>query len=250
MKAEENIKKDVEEEKMKTNNNIKRLGFVGDVHGKFDDYLRKIYKFDVTIQVGDFGFKEAWTDLVKYDVNPFLHKIVAGNHDDYGHIFEYRKTNPAIKHEFGDFGQENFHGLNFFFVRGGYSLDVNMRTIGKTWWDEEQLGYMQLERAINDYEAMKPEIMITHTLPTDLVPFMFRYMTPVQCRTGAALYQMFEIHKPKIWICGHFHPHKVLIKNILGTTFVILPELGTVEYDLNKTVDENIELWKEYYPAD
>jgi Icc-related predicted phosphoesterase len=223
------------------NKTIRKLGIIGDIHGKFDDYLRKIHKFDATIQVGDFGFKETWEKLI-YNVDADHHKIVAGNHDDYDYI---QTVKPA--HNLGDFGKVHFHGLEFWFMRGAYSLDIMYRIPHISWWEQEQLGYMALEQAINNYEREKPEIVITHTIPANLVDVLFENMSDIRCATSIALEQMFEIHKPKLWIFGHFHPYKIFIREVLGCNFIALPELGALEYLSNLTIDENIEIYNKFH---
>ena len=219
---------------------VQSIGIIGDIHGKVNTYSRTIRDFDATIQVGDFGFRSDWEKLSSVD--SYYHKILPGNHEDYDYIDEF---NP--NHSLGDFGQTNFHGLEFFFLRGAYSIDQSVRTRGLDWWNQEQLNYVQLTSALNVYDDIRPEVVITHTMPLMIVNVIFKHMSSIPCSTSTVLDRMFEIHQPKLWILGHFHPYKVTVRVISGTTFVVLPSAGTIEYHTNKTLDENIRLYNKYY---
>lgn len=222
--------------------NVRKIGLIGDVHGKVTTYMQRIHKFDATIQVGDFGFMTDWQKIARKKVNSEYHKIVPGNHEDYNFLL-----NEGSPYSLGHFGTEYFHGLNFFFVRGAYSIDEDMRIIGISWWQEEQITYIQQEKALTEYIDTKPDIVITHTLPYDVVDNIFPYMGSIRCSTTSLFQEMFSVHKPKLWVCGHFHPIKVLMKDILGTKFIILPELGTITYYPNKTIEENIKKYEDEY---
>jgi Icc-related predicted phosphoesterase len=221
---------------------ITKIGFIGDIHNKPGIYLDLIKKYDATIQVGDFGLKYAWTKISDENVNSVYHKILPGNHEDYDFLL-----NEKSEYNLGDFGTCNFHKIKFFFVRGAYSIDDNTRIIGFDWWEQEQLSYQQQNEALDAYEKEKPDIMITHTLPSDVAENLFHNMLAIRCSTTSLFQEMFRIHKPKLWICGHFHPMSVMVRDILGTTFVIIPSYEGIKYLTTKTLDENINFFKKKY---
>ena len=137
-----------------------KIKIIGDVHGKFHAYKKLIQNADASIQIGDFGFGKHWNKLIEHKINSEQHKIIPGNHDDY--------NNMQKKYTFNkDFGNVNFNGLEFFFMRGAYSVDQYRRTIGVSWWPEEELEYKELQLAMEEYSDTNPEIVITHDCPGD-----------------------------------------------------------------------------------
>jgi hypothetical protein len=187
---------------------------IGDVHGHFKEYQRILNKFpeEHTVQIGDFGFAiEHDTHLRTNDVS--RHKILFGNHDDYKYV-----NHP---HSLGHFGM--YKGM--FFARGAFSIDKWARMEGVSWWKEEEMSYPQLADCINEYEKQKPSIVITHDCPISLYGVMIglNYEYIERTRTAIALEQMFNIHKPDLWVFGHHHRSKTM--NILGTEFRCLAEL-------------------------
>jgi len=203
---------------------------IGDVHGKFFAYWEKIKQSQYSIQLGDFGFASDWYRLIGNKINSDNHKIIPGNHEDYYGI--------RNEYTFGkDYGDVNWHGLNFFFVRGAYSVDYNLRTIGLSWWPQEELSYQEFNKAIDLYESKRPEIMLSHDGPGEIASTLNK-RPYIKNRTGDALYRMFELHKPKIWIFSHWHYNT--FETIDGTFFVVLDELSDIEYDTEKSVADNI----------
>jgi len=193
------------------------LTIIGDVHGYHDSYLNLIQGKNASVQVGDFGFN--------YDclsgVDPDNHKIIGGNHDNYDII-------GNCPNYLGDFGMTNVGGVEFFFVRGECSVDAHLRIEGSNWWRNEELGMSVAHRAIDAYSDAKPDIVISHGCPGDMLPFFVtNSMKNVPSRTASMLDAMWDAHRPKLWIFGHHHNTKTVT---LGrTTFRCLNELETME---------------------
>jgi predicted phosphodiesterase len=211
-----------------------KLRIIGDVHGKFHVYKEKIKDAEASIQLGDFGFAKSWYQLVTHTIDPERHKIIPGNHDDYKGLRE--------QYTFGKtYGEVDFNGFKFFFVQGAWSIDWKMRIPGISWWEEEQLPYGVLMDAMNEYERVKPDIMITHELPKIGIENIFNkpfISNGTGNRTSVVLSQMFEIHRPKIWIYGHWHESRV--DNLLGCEFVCLDEIDHIDYLINNDTNWNI----------
>jgi len=211
-----------------------KIRIIGDVHGKANAYFGKINDAEYSIQLGDFGFAKAWYSLVTAKIDSERHKIIPGNHDDYKGLrkqYTFGKTH----------GEVDFYGFKFFFVQGAWSIDWKMRIPGVSWWEEEQLPYGVLMDAMNEYEKEKPDIMITHEMPKIGMENILRkpfISDGTGNRTSAALSQMFEIHQPKIWFYGHWHMSRV--DNMLGTEFVCLDELDSIDYEIENDVEWNI----------
>ena len=207
-------------------NNIR---IIGDTHGRIESYRNIIKDIDHSIQLGDFGFEE-WNQLS--DINSDNHKILAGNHDDYS-ICKYSQL------YLGDYGNMNFHGMEFFFIRGAFSIDKAHRTENISWWKDEELEYTEMMKAMNEYENTKPDMVLTHDCPDEVNELVFGITTKMNNPTSMLFKHLFELHQPKLWMFGHWH--ETLYKDIKGTTFVCLDELDYIDYDVTKDVDANIE---------
>jgi calcineurin-like phosphoesterase family protein len=191
------------------------ITIIGDVHGRYDKYLDIISKHDHTIQLGDFGFD--YKTLLNVDADN--HIIIPGNHDNYDTMCQY-------PHFMGDYGfTSSFHGLEFFFYRGAYSVDWQHRLIGISWWEDEEVKIEEFMRARTLYRQIKPDLVITHDCPDFLVPQYIGNARVYQNITNWALGELYNIHQPKLWIHGHYHQSKTIMYG--KTKFVCLNELET-----------------------
>lgn len=198
------------------------LRVIGDVHGKVDEYLSIIKDCQYSIQLGDFGFRDEWLRL-KNEVDSEHHKIIPGNHDAYN-------TLESVSHFLGHFGQYTLGGIEFFFIRGAYSIDSKQRLVDIDIFPNEQLSYRQFNDCIFLYEKVRPEIVLSHDIPREVASELFRPMFIHKNRTSDALQQMFEIHRPRLWFFGHHHIS--MTKNVSGTIFRCLSELEFVDVDV------------------
>jgi hypothetical protein len=229
---------------------------VGDSHGKYDKYCKLACKAPYSLQVGDMGFDYSYIERC---LDSSKHKIISGNHDNYsrqpcediskecllckGKGFTYFKQ---TKHFLGDYGVHQIPNFPpIFFVRGAWSIDKDWRRPGIDWWENEELTYAECEEALQLYEQIKPDFMVTHTAPDNIVPMIpFERIfgdTLHHPRTEQLLMAMWEIHQPKIWIFGHFHidwtskiPHPKTGKE---TLFICLDELSYMDFPENFTID-------------
>lgn len=193
------------------------LTIIGDVHGYYDKYLNISSKCESTVQVGDFGFNYE----VLNGTDPDNHKILGGNHDNYAIIGD-------CPNYLGDYGVANVGGVEFFFVRGENSVDKNMRIEGRNWWREEELDMNTAYKAIEAYVSAKPEVVITHGCPADIMPFFItnpsKQISP--SRTSQMLDAMWNNHRPKLWVFGHHHNSQTL--TVGDSVFRCLNELETM----------------------
>ena len=207
-----------------------RITFIGDVHGKTDQYqkmLRQKYAGQRTFQVGDMGIGFSGTPGLHQDImRGGDHKWIRGNHDD-----------PTACARLSDRGYAGEYGyyedIKMFFLGGAFSIDYMYRIPGRSWWADEELSYPQLADAISMYERVKPEIVATHEAPAQAAEGMLTQVLggfrpgKLACgssRTSVALQQMLDIHKPKEWVFGHYHASKSF--EWKGTKFTCVPELG------------------------
>jgi len=191
------------------------ITLIGDVHGKYDQYVKIARKREFTVQLGDLGFKY---NCLK-NLEPNSHKFVGGNHDQYDIINEY-------PHYLGDYGNCSLGGVDFFFYRGAYSIDRQYRTIGIDWWEQEQVAIDQFMKARELYRETKPDIVLTHDCPESIALMLLEPGQNIyQNITGWALQELFNAHQPKTWIFGHWHRSWTMKVN--GTDFTCLNELET-----------------------
>lgn len=183
---------------------MKQFFAIGDTHGKHHiwQYWSNVAKKQglVSIHVGDAGF---WPDEDHPPIN-HPHKFIRGNHD----FPDSARKSPLYM---GDWGYDE--DMELFYISGADSHDKQFRTIGKDWWEDEQLTHSQLHDAIDAYKEIKPRAVISHDGPRQAIEAMRTLIFRRQegdfgSRTSQALSAMYEAHQPDVWIFGHWHHHK------------------------------------------
>jgi len=210
---------------------MKKVRFVGDIHGKFTQYQSVVQSAAASVQVGDFGVgfpgQAVWDRQVQdwFQANP-NHRFIRGNHDNPGSC----KANPG-------WIQDGKHEGDVMYISGAWSIDHAWRTPGKTWWPDEELSTEELYQIYDSYMLHKPQIVITHDCPEAVSYELFIKssasqfgQTQIPTRTAQALQSMWEAYKPKLWIFGHWH--KTCDRVMLRTRFICLDELDHVDVDL------------------
>lgn len=192
------------------------LRIIGDVHGYHEKLVNLCNEAEYSLCVGDIGFSYNYLK-VNLGLNSYL---LGGNHDNYTRktccngcdVCEKRGyTFPLqTKHFLKDYGILEIPEFKpIFYVRGAWSIDRDFRIAGVSWWEDEELTYQQCVHAIEKYEEIKPEFVVTHTCPRNVIPYIpfnSEFGDKIyQTRTEQMLENMYEIHQPKIWIFGHFH---------------------------------------------
>lgn len=188
------------------------------MHGRIGEYVSITDEFDRTIQLGDMGFRDDYLKI-RGLLNPAHHKFIPGNHDDYD-------TLPP--HALGDYGHIPWVH-NGFYMRGGRSIDRHLRIEGVSWWRQEELTYSFMQLAIDWYKAQRPDIVMTHECPAQVLPFIGRKDLPNMSAsmTARALANMLDEHQPTLWLFGHHH--KKWEGDIRGTHFRCVDILDTFE---------------------
>jgi len=118
------------------------------------------------------------------------------------------------------------------FVGGAWSIDKQWRTIGVDWWENEEVSYGRANELIDLYEQVKPAIMITHDIPRTVAMSIFQlHEKNAGLNITNSMFEcMFSIHKPSLWIGGHWHQNKNVI--IGGCRFIILGINSYVDVEL------------------
>jgi predicted phosphodiesterase len=215
------------------------LRIIGDVHAKFQDYIALTKGCDYSIQVGDMGFDYSELRAINQD----NHKFIGGNHDNYDMYYGSPYVVESTMNK--DYGTATHGGLDFFFLRGGFSIDWKQRQKSylmggaKSYWDNEELSMEEMEMALWQYQKMKPDVVITHECPRSISQYvgdnkileMFGYNPQrFTTKTSELLEMMFQSHQPKMHFFGHYHV--AFNKIINGTRFICLPELGYFDMEI------------------
>jgi hypothetical protein len=206
--------------------------FIGDVHGKFNAYKRIISQCSGSIQVGDMGvgFKSlrGWDD--HYLSNPPHYKMVAGNH----RFIRGNHDNPGVCARHSQCIKDGTVENDVMFIGGAISIDKEYRVEGISWWPDEELSIQQLDALIDVYQVAKPRIMVTHDCPESIANAMCCIMNwkkfDFPSRTRQALQAMLELHKPEIWLFGHWHFS--FDRVIDGVRFICLNELECKDIEI------------------
>ena len=191
---------------------------IGDIHGEFGVYQDIIQDAEKSVQVGDFGIGFG----IPAPLVGMNHRFIRGNHD-------CREQCEMIGNYIPDGTTED----GIMYVGGAFSVDKHYRTPGINWWHDEELNDYEFEAIYEKYVAFKPTTMVTHDLPqgiSDIVIPLGRKQY-LKNRTNFWLRQMWNAHKPDLWLCGHHHPQKGVVEKVEGTNFIILPINGYIDID-------------------
>lgn len=228
------------------------LRVIGDVHGKYKDYLKLINKSNAkglhTLQLGDLGFDFTYERLLD-SIDTELNKFFMGNHDNYNSRF----ADDEIFKQWclGDFGEVIIGGVKLFFVRGAFSIDKKYRTPGIDWFPDEEISESRFQEVLDAYLLSKPNVVVSHECPNDIgkepvknssgeiidVPLKKDYVLKTfgfdpmtfNTKTGFLLQQLWDAHQPDKWVFGHYHPEPTWISKIGKTDFICLGELVTFD---------------------
>jgi predicted phosphodiesterase len=199
--------------------------FIGDVHGKFNQYKKLIRENRDTIQVGDLGigFRQwphgEWKTNPPYDTMVEANaRFIRGNHD-----------NPSVCRNNTQWIKDGTVEGDCMFVGGAFSIDYQYRYSEFTWWEDEQLKEEEFMNISQVYREIKPRIMVTHDCPHEVIahiPTSAKYSIPPSY-TNQMLSFLWNEHRPEIWVFGHHH-HPLDIE-LMGTRFICLDELEMKE---------------------
>jgi len=189
--------------------------FIGDVHGEFEEYFKIVNLLENdSIQLGDMGIgfpttPQGYNESFGWD----NHNFIRGNHD-----------NPEVcrkhKNYLGDYGITK-EGI--FFVSGAHSIDKDFRTPMIDWWPDEELSAIAFNLCLDLYEKEKPDLVISHSCPTELLEYTSSFNLIISSNTSSCLSEMLRIHKPREWIFGHMHSN--WSGEVLGVNFCCVDSL-------------------------
>jgi hypothetical protein len=96
------------------------------------------------------------------------------------------------------------------------------------------LSYGELSNIMDAYELIKPKIVVTHECPDSVITHICHekgiHKYDIPSVTRRCFDNMLEIHKPDLWIHGHWHLSSRKIYN--GVEIISLGELEYVDIDV------------------
>lgn len=198
---------------------------IGDIHGDFCRLKQICQKSPdrMHVVVGDAGI--GFDQKLRHFPSNF--RFFRGNHD-----------NPAVcrahPHYLCEYGMID----GMFVVAGASSIDKQYRTPNVDWWEDEELGYEQMQQAMAAYQQAKPTVLVAHEAPFRIHnwlaagavlknPFNAGWGAPRGNRTATLLDEMITAHAPRLCVFGHWHVGvRIQLHN---TLYVCL--------DINETLD-------------
>lgn len=216
------------------------LRIIGDVHGKFRRYREIIRDVPFSIQAGDMGvgFMGFRGGELRSLTNPPYdamsegrHLFIRGNHDNPEVCKRQKYWIPD-----GSFipAVDGIIDSGIYCLGGAVSIDRAYRTEGLDWWPDEELSYAELERMVDEYAAIKPEIVITHDCPSSIANEILSAFNKTKIedgsRTRVALERMLGRHQPREWYFGHWHVSLSVKRG--RTLFTCLNELEYVDVEI------------------
>lgn len=214
---------------------MSRIFVTGDTHADIDWHKLNTKRFqeqkectkdDVVIIAGDFGapwtIGEDNTDkyiLDTYEKRNFTTLFVDGNHENFEALNTYptvtfagaecHQLRPSVYHvKRGEVLHINGHKI--LCMGGATSTDKERRKEHISWWKEEEPSYEEWNHAAENLVKERPDIIITHDAPTEIVSMIYAYTinnpTPVQRNLEKLLNIIREKSIPVIdWYFGHHH---------------------------------------------
>jgi predicted phosphodiesterase len=191
---------------------------IGDVHGVYGRYIKLTEKAEFSVQLGDMGLDYAALE----SVDPMHHRFVPGNHDNYDNLSPHAFQT--------DWGQISMGPVDFFYIRGAYSIDRMLRTVGIDWWEQEQMSWESGRQLVETIAALQPKLILSHDCPTvalnaGVATIDSEWIGP--SITSQILQAVWEVWQPKHWVFGHHH--RDWIKQIEGTQFICLNSLSSLD---------------------
>ena len=215
----------------------------GDTHGDIIRFIENNMedsnwnKDDFLIICGDFGFvfldsEQERQKLDYLESKPYTICFCDGNHENFPKLFSYPqeewnggKVNRIRNNVFHLMRGQVFliDGKKIFTMGGAYSIDRYMRTLNKSYWEEELPNNGEYREAIQNLKEHNNsvDVIITHTAPREIIRRMGKYPDAHDMElTGFLEWVMYEV-KFDHWYFGHWHMDKVIDKKYTAIYFCV-----------------------------
>ena len=207
-----------------------RLFVTGDLHGtieicRLNHYFwpegQKLTKDDVLLVAGDFGLvflcdktETNWLDWLNNQ--PWTTLFIDGNHENFPALLSYHEDEryggpvgtirPSVLHLKKRGHIYSICNKRVWCFGGALSIDRHLRTIGQSWWPEEEANYREIEYAQNALENCRNvDFALTHDAPLSLLRDLYAGQYLETSRTSKFLDLADEIIDTKYWFFGHHH---------------------------------------------
>ena len=215
-----------------------KIFITGDTHGNIDTKKLNTKKWpeqktltrdDVLIVAGDFGCPwqsmdtpedRYWLDW--YENKPCTTLFIDGNHENFDvleqlPIVEFcgAKCHKLRDHVLHIMRGEILHiaGHSIWCMGGARSTDKIFRTQGISWWPQEIPTYEECDRALQSFISEKPDVIITHEGPSELILKLYEHCSDQHTDTVSNFMQEIlnrcrELKISPEWFMGHHHIDK------------------------------------------
>lgn len=216
-----------------------RIFLTGDLHGEIG--IRRLgtrqwalgktlSKEDILLIAGDFGLvyrtKEGkendeeryWLDWL--ESKPWTTAFIDGNHENFAELLSYPEKKmfggivgvlrPSVIHLKQRGHVYTIGGKRIWCCGGAYSTDKRDRTIGKSWWPEEEMTMSECNLALEKLRRYgHVNFALTHDAPESLLEEVIYDGYPfIPSKTTAFMDSVLEIIRTKKWFFGHHHIDK------------------------------------------
>lgn len=214
-----------------------RIFITGDTHCPHDIHKlnsknfpigQTLTKDDIVIICGDAGFiwsgnksDKWWIDWISR--KPWTTVYVDGNHENHPLLNSYpivefhgAKANKICDSLYHIKRGEimTLRGEKYFCFGGAFSHDVEYRTEGKSWWQEELPVQDEVDNALRNLEIVNNTVdyVITHDVPSSInyrlgyaLPSMGYYDKGKYVHLNQFLQNIMDTIHFKVWFAGHYH---------------------------------------------
>lgn len=223
----------------------------GDIHGNFQ-FVHELFETalrseaDTIFALGDFGYWEhtengrTFLDYVSNlaTINNLPFHFLDGNHENHSLLrstYGPGTPNGVTPEGFWPIRDNLYYSprgntwtwgdRKIMTLGGAYSIDINWRKPGLSWWPEEQIDVEEMNRA---KAVGKVDIMLTHDCPsaTDLQLMMlvrgvdYRNIEESE-KNRRKIQAVLETAQPEFLYHGHYHVrHTQVVRHGNGTTLV------------------------------
>lgn len=236
----------------------------GDIHGNqilWENHIKKVLKTgDTLIILGDFGigFLDGiyWPEELFFDYlseQDYTVLFIDGNHENFNKLNAYDVSEwnggnvHFIRHNIIHLMRGEIFTIEnkkVFVFGGGYSLDKEFRSYGKSWWPEEMPSEEEYENGTNNLKKYGyiVDYIFTHTAPLNTI----KYMSYLRLGIKKAVMEEFMLTRYLQWIekntaysewyFGHFHIDRRLWKH----QYAVLNEIH--QFNSEKVIGNRMEL--------
>ena len=223
----------------------------GDTHG-FNDIdklvlnktLASLSEDDYLLITGDFG--GIWDGSIHdeeilnyYAEKPYTTLFVDGNHENFDLLNSYtvEQWNGGKIHRITDKvfhlmrGQVfNIEDRSIFTFGGGLSIDKAFRTVGESWWPQEEPSDEECAEAMENLDkySFHVDYIMTHAAPESIVRNEIKTshkLLYAPCKTEKFLNIVIEKTKYSHWYCGHYHTDMNVSKHKLSVLYQNVVEM-------------------------